>query len=262
MKTEPDWVPGKVKTKMKKLMFVATAALCAAVGFGDITSQNVVGYNTLNDGNSSVMLGCTFADVTGTSQGVKLGALVGNFEAYDGIQIAYMQNGVIEFTQYQYLTEDDGVAANGWYDGSWESAADVVIPRGSAVWFVSSSGTSKDVTSAGEVPSTSMIHPAFAESSNMICSAYPVEFNPNAVSVAWSGLKSYDEIQVSYVNEGIIEFNQYQWLTEDDGVDEAAWYDGNWEKVTVPIAAVGQGFWLVLSNPDAVTMAETSPLAK
>ena len=46
MKTEPDWDPGKVKTKMKKLMFVATAALCAAVGFGDITSQNVVGYTT------------------------------------------------------------------------------------------------------------------------------------------------------------------------------------------------------------------------
>ena len=46
MKTEPDWVPGKVKTKMKKLMFVTTAALCAAVGFGDITSQNVVGYTT------------------------------------------------------------------------------------------------------------------------------------------------------------------------------------------------------------------------
>ena len=46
MRTEPDRVPGKVKTKMKKLMFVATAALCAAVGFGDITSQNVVGYTT------------------------------------------------------------------------------------------------------------------------------------------------------------------------------------------------------------------------
>ena len=42
-KTKSGWVPRKVK-KMKKLMFAATAAVCAAVTFG-LESANVVGYN-------------------------------------------------------------------------------------------------------------------------------------------------------------------------------------------------------------------------
>ena len=33
----------KGRFKMKKLMIAASAALCAAVGFADVTSANVVG---------------------------------------------------------------------------------------------------------------------------------------------------------------------------------------------------------------------------
>ena len=261
MKTEPDWVPGKVKTKMKKLMIAATAALCAAVGFGDITSQNVVGYNTLNTSNPTVMLGCSFRTMIG-DDAMKLSAIQGDFESMDEIQVSYLtDDGFIEFNVYQYLTTDDGVDANGWYDGSWETAGDVEIPRGSAVWF--SSSTAKNLTSSGEVVKSETIHPAFTESTVMICSAYPIAFNPNADTVAWNGLSSMDEIQVAYMTEdGFIEFNVYQWLTEDDGVAETAWYDGSWEKVVDPIAVIGQGFWLSMADCESVTMVETSPLAK
>ena len=227
----------------------------------DIESANVVGYNTLNTNDPTVMLGCSFKGMA-ENDSLKLGAIQGDFESMDEIQVAYMtEDGFIEFDVYQYLTEDDGVDANGWYDGSWESAGDVEIPRGSAVWF--SSSAAKDLTSAGEVAKEATVHPAFTESTVMICSAYPVAFNPNAETVAWNGLSSMDEIQVAYMTEdGFIEFNVYQWLTEDDGVDEAAWYDGSWEKIADPIAAVGQGFWLSMADPESVTMTETSPIAE
>lgn len=35
--------PNKGKPKMKKLMIAATAALCATLGYSEITSSNVVG---------------------------------------------------------------------------------------------------------------------------------------------------------------------------------------------------------------------------
>lgn len=246
---------------MKKLMIAGVVGLCAAVTFG-LESANVVGYNTLNTGVPSQMLGVTFKNVAGGTDGIKLSELIGDFVSYDEIQVSYMEEGLINFNAYQYLTEEDGVEKNGWYDGSWESAADYTIPRGSAVWFISASGEAKDVTTAGEVSKGETVHPAFTEASNMICSPYPIAFNPNAPTVSWTGLTSYDEIQVSYMEEGLINFNAYQYLTEEDGVEKNGWYDGSWEFVEAPIAAAGQGFWLILSDCTNVTLTEKSPISE
>lgn len=232
----------------------------AAVTFADgIESQNIVGYSTLNTGDASQMLGVVFKNVAGNVDGITLADINGEFVSYDEIQVSYMADGLINFNVYQYLTVDDGVDADGWYDGSWESAASVVIPRGSAVWFVSTSGDAKDVTLAGEVATGSTTHPAFSESSNMICSAYPIAFNPNASTVTWTGLNSYDEIQVSYMENGLINFDVYQYLTTDDGVEVDGWHNGSWELVDAPITAAGQGFWLVVSDFENVTLTEAFP---
>ncbi len=233
----------------------------AAVTFA-LESANVVGYNTLDTGFASQMLGVPFKGVGNNYDGVKLSDINGEFVSYDEIQISYMEDGLINFNTYQFLTEEDGVEAAGWYDGSWEPAADCIIPRGSAVWFVSSSGDAKGVTVAGEVTKGSTTHPAFEESSNMICSAYPVAFNPNATTVTWAGLQPYDEIQVSYMEDGLINFNTYQYLTEEDGVEKNGWYNGSWELVEEPIASVGEGFWLIVSDYANVTLTEKSPIAE
>ena len=73
---------------------------------------------------------------------------------------------------------------------------------------------------------------------------------------------SYDEIQVSYMEDGLINFNAYQYLTEEDGVEKNGWYDGSWEFVEAPIAAAGQGFWLILSDCANVTLTEKSPISE
>ena len=234
-------------------------ALTGAALADGVASRNVVGYQTLDKNEVSQMIGATFRDIATGADSIRLGDLVGDFESYDEIQIPYMDGRFIEFVAYQYLTEDDGVDADGWYDGSWESADDVTLARGQAAWFVSA--TAKPVITSGEVVAGTTTHPAFTEASSMICSAYPIPFNPNAETVTWTGLNSYDEIQVSYMDGRFIEFISYQWLTEDDGVDVDGWYDGSWDLVTEPIVDAGQGFWLILSDCENVTLTEASPLA-
>ena len=41
-------------------------------------------------------------------------------------------------------------------------------------------------------------------------------------------------------------------------VDEDGWYDGNFEKISEPIAIVGQGFWFMPQG--VVTLTEKSPV--
>ena len=69
---------------------------------------------------------------------------------------------------------------------------------------------------------------------------------------------------VSWVaDDGIVQFNSYQYLTVDGfGMDADGWYDGNYELVSSPIAQVGQGFWLILSDYANVTLTEKSPIAE
>ena len=248
---------------MKKLMIAGVAGLCAAVTFG-LESANVVGYNTLNTGDTFQMLGSSFAGVGTNVDGFTLESLQGNFADEDAIQVSYMDDdGIVQFTTYQYLTVDGfGMDADGWYDGNYELANETMIPRGSAVWFISSEP--KSIQTSGEVATGDTIHAAFTEQYSMICSAYPVAFNPNASSVTWSGLVDEDEIQVAYVDsDGIVQFNVYQYLTVDGfGMDADGWYDGNYELVSEPIAEVGQGFWLILSDFANVTLTEKSPITK
>ena len=223
----------------------------------------MVGYNTLNTGDTFQMLGSSFASVGSDADGFTLGSLLGDFADEDAIQVSYMDDdGLVQFATYQYLTVEFGMDADGWYNGDYELANDTVIPRGSAVWFVSN--VPKSVQTRGEVPKANTVHPAFTEKYSMICSAYPVAFNPNASSVTWSGLVDEDEIQVAFVDpDGIVQFNVYQYLTVDgSGMDADGWYDGNYELVTAPIAEVGQGFWLIVSNYAKASLTEKSPIAE
>ena len=62
---------------MKKLMFAVSAALCATVGFSDVTSANIVGYlnttaNTNWRGPEYHMLGTSFIRVGGDGTGCKV----------------------------------------------------------------------------------------------------------------------------------------------------------------------------------------------
>ena len=230
----------------------------AAVTFG-LESANVVGYNTLNNNDPYVMLGVQFNSIN--DSGIKFKDITGSFEDEDTIQIAYTDSeGLIQFDEYFYFTADVGmVDKNGWYDGDFKSVTETSLPRGAAMWFMPSSGVSKDITIAGELSKGNVVR-TFAEPNNMICASFPVPFNPNSTDYTWEGLSEEDTIQVAYTDsEGLIQFNEYFYFTADVGmVDEDGWYDGNFERISNPIALVGQGFWFMPRG--TVTLIEKSPV--
>ena len=243
---------------MKKLMIAGVVGLCAAVTFG-LESANVVGYATLNNDDPNVMLGIQFNSIN--ASGVTFKDIKGEFEEEDTIQIAYTDSdGLIQFDEYFYFTADVGmVDEDGWYNGDFESVADTSLPRGAAMWFMPSSGASKDATISGELSKESVVR-TFTEPNNMICASFPVPFNPNSTDYTWEGLTEEDTIQVAYTDsDGLIQFNEYFYFTADVGmVDEDGWYDGNFEKISEPIAIVGQGFWFMPQG--VVTLTEKSPV--
>ena len=224
-----------------------------------------VGYNTLNTGDKQVMLGCAFEQVGVAGEGVLLNDLQGDFEDYDELQVASLNaKGKVAFASYYYYTEIGGMAmeGDGWYNEDFQLVGNTMrIPVGSAFWFIPSSGAAKAVTLAGQVGAGSFPH-TIKDKQSMICSAYPVAFNPN-VNSTWEGFEDYDEIQVSRVNsKGKIAFTSYYYYTEVGGMamEGDGWYDEDFQKLTEPICAVGQGFWLILGNPAGHSFVETSPL--
>ncbi len=134
---------------MKKLMFSAVA-LCAAVGFADITSQNVVGYNTtsLSTGKSKYsMIGGSFSSVSGTGFQMNGDMTISNIKGgtngvtdsdtllmWDPTQ-AGGAGGYITFYYY-----DDG-SEKGWCDpvtDDWIENSDAYkngLPVGIGLWF-------------------------------------------------------------------------------------------------------------------------------
>ena len=211
------------------------------------------------------MLGCAFEQVGQEGEGVLLNDISGAFADNDEMQVASIVKGKLKYSSYYYLTEDGGMAmeGDGWYDEEFNAVGDVDrIPLGSAFWFISENGKAKSVTVSGEVRSTPFTH-TLKDKKSMICSAFPVAFNPNE-NCTWTGFEDNDEIQVAQINKstGKLKYTSYYYLTEDGGMamEGTGWYDEEFSLVTKPITVVGQGFWLVLNSTNGRGFVEASPL--
>ena len=210
------------------------------------------------------MLGSTWQAMDSgakTGDGILLQDLKGNFSNEDNLQMAYVDDsGMVQFVNCYYFTVDEGgMDQDGWYNEDYEYVGDSQrIPIGTACWFLSADD-SKAITTAGQVYGSNFTH-TFDEPVEMVCLAFPVEFNPNAVS--WTGLTNEDNIQVSYVDDsGMVQFiNCYYFTVDEGGMDEDAWYNEDYEKIESAITVPGQGFWLMIADPENATLIETSPL--
>ncbi len=189
---------------MKKLMFSAVA-LCAAVGFADITSQNVVGYNTtsLTTGAGKYsMIGGSFASVSGngfrmngdmTIENIKGGGGAGDADTllmWDPTKFG----GAGGYTTFYYY--DDG-SEKGWCDPAtddWVENSEAYangFPAGSAFWFNAIDNSEKAITFSGAVEDANYVEPAIAEGQkySMIANAYPVALKLNDTGcVTFTGL--------------------------------------------------------------------------
>ena len=133
---------------MKKLMFVAAAALCATVPCAALESANTVGYSSAElRNNGSKAVGASFAAVTGTMDLQDLS--VSGYDHADGfegdINVQFLGPTGKKTAQYFWvdIPEDpddpDSVAFYGWYDGNDELAENVTVSAGSALWTRSDS---------------------------------------------------------------------------------------------------------------------------
>ena len=232
---------------MKKLMFAA-AAIAAGVALADVTSDNVVGYNTTDNtaGDASFIFGASFNAVNGN--GVPFNSLIcpEEFEDDDQIQTAYTdERGLTQMHIFFYFGE--------WLDEEYNPIAeDEGLPLGGSAWFISSSGTAKTLTTSGEVRKTNFIH-TFTEPSSLITSAFPMPFCPNSENCSW-GCSDDTQLQTAYIDErGLTQMHIFFYFGE--------WMDEEYNTIAADavVASPGQGFWIILQD-QGDTFSEVSPI--
>ena len=238
---------------MKKLMFAA-AAIAAGVAMADVTSANVVGYNTAqNNSEAWQFIGASFQNVSDGGL-ITLNSLNSpeGIEDGDQIQIAHCdEDGVTYMTDYEYWDGD------GWVDlESSEPVGDEVgFELGHGAWFFSA--TPKSITTAGQVKGENHIH-TFTEPWTVITSAFPGNFCPNSENVSWGCLDG-DQIQVPFCDEdGVTSMTDYEYWDGD------GWVDLSSSEVLDPdfaLVQAGRGFWFFTGSPAESSFTEVSPIA-
>ncbi len=288
MKTEPDWVPGKVKTKMKKLMFVATAALCAAVGFADVESANVVGYqNKELTGSYAYNLSvATFRAVDKDTEKMVLGDIAASADWMAGADEVktLLANGAVD-KAYSYVGVTDAAewgCPAGWYltaDLNDDSIVDLTplcknndpLPLGNGLLVLVGSA-STTLTYAGEVLTADQ--PIALKSSyayNITGNVSPVDITLGDITASADWMAGADELKTLKANGAVDQ--AYSYVGATDAADwgcPAGWYltadlnDDSIEDLTplcknaIPVKA-GEAF-IVLVGTSTTTITIPSAL--
>ena len=256
---------------MKKLLFVATAALCATV-FGAIESTNVVGYQGLQSNASrNTMIAPTFLSV-GSTAGCKLSDLkVIGYEAPELVDedweggctggdfiLNFLQNTGSAAATYYWI--DNGILPAGWYASALGEAISggaesVSIKAGTALWI---RGSGMKLQSAGAVSKLDVAFETNTARNTAVGNSTPVALTLNDLTVTgydeaelvdedWEGGCTGGDFILNFLqNTGAAEATYY-WI--DNGVLPAGWYasalgdpiEGGADNVQIP---AGKGMWI------------------
>ncbi len=188
---------------MKKIMLAVTAmAACAAMAEGEITSANVVGYNTITIRPGWNMFSVNFKDPS-NENGIALqdlfpgeamaakGAQAGSGTGADSIQVYDASNTTdpYEGTYVLWYTSKGTNTKNNYKWVKSGSPTEVKFKNGQAFWYRSRSSETYDVSISGEVELTAEKDITILPGWNMIASPFAANFNPNALGTAyWEAL--------------------------------------------------------------------------
>jgi len=256
---------------VKKMLAVGTA-IVGTVAMADIVSSSVVGYlgNDTRSSGATMMAG-TFAAVSATDGSYTLGDLtVSGYDApiYDedegetqegtGVilgqfNLQFLSSSGTTEASYNYI--DDGEHTKGWYDASWNSANNVVIPAGQAMWIV---GRGLTLVSAGAVETSDIVRPTRSSGATAIGNGTPVDLTLGRLLVEGYEAPIYDEDE-GETQEGTgvilgqfnVQFLSASGTTEasynfiDDGEHTKGWYDASWNSGNAVSVPAGQGLWIV-----------------
>ena len=185
---------------MKKLMLAAAAlAACAAMADGEISSENIVGYNTITIRPGWNMFSVNFKDPSNTegiaiqdlfpgeamaAKGAKTG---GGATSADSIQVYDASNASnpYEGTYILYYTTKAALSSRNykWIKGS--APTDARFKNGQAFWYKCLGSEPFEVAISGEVELTTEKDITILPGWNMIASPFAANFNPNALGTEY-----------------------------------------------------------------------------
>lgn len=230
---------------MKKLMF-AVAALAAGVACAEITSANVVGYQTKDTVEGFNFMAPTFQPVGGGEvhiQDIKLDKSTAESWA-DNIQV--LDEGGATVATYYYATADEsGYGVDGWLSEDGGSIADITIPEGSSVIVETSNKSS--VTFAGQVGATATVVTSVA-GFNFVGNTSPVAIDIQTIVIDPAMATSWaDNIQI--LDEGGATVATYYYaIADESGYGADGWLSedgGSIAEVEIP---AGLGFIVETEN--------------
>lgn len=231
------------KNNMKKLMIAASAALCAAVGFGDgITSANVVGYQTkaLTDAYAYNLTVATFRAAGKDADKMILGDIAASADWMAGSDEVktLLANGAVD-KAYTYVGATDAAewgCPAGWYltaDVKDDSIEDLTpycknndpLPLGNGLLVLVGSA-STTLTYAGEVLAADQpiaLKDAYAY--NITGNVSPVDITLSDITASAEWMTGSDELKTLKANGAVDQAYTYVGVTDaTEWGCPAGWY--------------------------------------
>ena len=145
--------------------------------------------------------------------------------------------------QFVYLTTDDGVPQNGWYEEDMETFATKVFAKGEGFMFNNSCGETAGICFAGQV-STNAVNVDATEAYSVQGNIRPYEISiQDLIPAPGAGVEigggAFDLQTLDYAG-GMLE--QFVYLTTDDGVPQNGWYEEDMETFATKTFAPSEGY--------------------
>lgn len=218
--------PRESEKEMKKLMFAATAAVCAAVTFG-LESANIVGYQNTTPVNSSGynFIIPTFVDV-GANEAVYD---LNNIKIVDGygdgmteMIIGYDDAACLSGVDYYWNSSVDtimGPAEDCWVTEMMgeTKATDVTVSLGTGLYLMLGTDGAK-VQYAGQVYGSAVTVQNLVAGYNMVGNSTPVEIDLNDLKIVDGYGDGMTEMIIGYDAAACLSGVDYYWNTEVDTI--------------------------------------------
>ena len=183
---------------MKKIMLaMAAMAACAAMADGEISSENVVGYNTVTIYPGWNMFSVNFKDPSnangiaiqdlfpGEAMAAKGAAVGGNASAADSIQVYDSANATYSDIYVLYYTTKGSNTTRNYKWVKSNAVSDARFTNGQTFWYKSLASEAYTATISGEVDLTAEKTVTINPGWNMLGNPFAANFNPNALGTEY-----------------------------------------------------------------------------
>ena len=238
---------------MKKLMVAFSAvALCGAVFAEDITSANVVGYQTYTAHAGYNLYSPTFIGLSGNKKLDIQSIKIPNADGWGCEQIWVINEDGTAVTgdTYTYKSTAAGEDVDGWWDDTNDKFAELEITEGQG-FYIYCDSDEKEFQVSGEVKIgkfTTTLHSSYNYTGNFC----PVKLSIQDFKLLNSQGWGCEQIWEMNEDGTAVTGNTYTWMSEEAGEDKDGWKDDSTgEDATVEFEP-GEGLFFYCDGEDVV----------